>query len=115
MSNNIPYILWKVSSRFGLAKKQFKVQWLEPSALLRLIPVADGSARPLGAIARWSGTTARPRRRGRAGACPVGWYRSHYCLPLGLAGGSDTAAHDWSVWIEIWSFEYEFDWLNLKN
>jgi hypothetical protein len=41
-----------------------------------------------------------------------GWYRPHYRLPLGLVDSSDVVTPDWSIWIKIWLFEYEFDNLN---
>jgi hypothetical protein len=37
---------------------------IESIERLRLVSVAGGSARPLGATVRWSGTTTRPGRRG---------------------------------------------------
>jgi hypothetical protein len=42
-----------------------------------------------------------------------GWYRPHYCLLLEPVGGSVLSTIDWSVWIQIWSFEYEFGCLNI--
>jgi hypothetical protein len=53
---------------------------------ISLVPVASGSARPLGATAR----------DGAGPANSVRLYRSQYCLSLGLAGDSDTTARDWS-------------------
>jgi hypothetical protein len=100
------------------------------SIALRLVPVDGATAHPGGRRANLSGGTVWWRwcggPRWAVGIAPVrtgryrsrwswaGRYHPHYRLPLGLMGGSDTTPPNWSVWIYIWSFEYEFDRLNWK-
>jgi hypothetical protein len=55
--------------------------------------------------------TWRPARVVGVASARTGWYRP----PLEPVGGSALPTPDWSVWIQIWSFEYKFDHFYLKN
>jgi hypothetical protein len=53
--------------------------------------------------------TWRPARAIGVAPARTGRYRLHYHPPLVSVGGSALSTHDWSIWIQIWPFEYEFD------
>jgi hypothetical protein len=75
--------------------------------------VVSGSICLLGVTIRRWGRDSETERWGWR-LLESGGSAQQYRLSLGPVNSSDVVARDWSVWIEIWPFEYEFDCLNWK-
>jgi hypothetical protein len=76
--------------------------------MVRLVSVAGDSARPLWKTWQWD------RAIGLSSGQALR-YLPHYRPPPGPTGGSNMTPPNWSIWIQILLFKYEFDRLNWKT